>query len=148
MAARAARCRAVVLESRTRVTMTPQAEVVEAGFGTQAELGAAASMATKASTVPGSIDEIVVALDAVHLAMPVVRKVDLQGCRTSHDRLTQDENRASAQHRNRGETRGNDENKNLARVTREHHAAEKTWRIGGWIRVGSCPQECEQRRAR
>ena len=56
-----------------------------------AQIDPGTSMATKASTAAASIDKIVMTLDAVHLAMFVVRKVHLHGAGPSQEGLAQDQ---------------------------------------------------------
>ena len=76
MAGVAARRRAVMFEPCRRIAMAAQAEVVKARLGTDPNRRSMAAVTTDAGLAAGPIAEIVMALDAVDLAMFVVRKVD------------------------------------------------------------------------
>ena len=72
-----AACRgAVMFEPCRRVAMAPQAEIMKARLGTDLNRRPTASVTTDAGIAASPIAEVVMALDAVDLAVFVVRKVD------------------------------------------------------------------------
>ena len=89
MAGLAAGCRAVMFELRRRVAMASQAEVVKARLGTDQDRRSAAAVTTDAGVAAGPIAEVMVTLDAIDLAVFVVRKVDCQRGRARGYRLAQ-----------------------------------------------------------
>ena len=69
--------------------MTTETEVVKTRFGADLNDRAAAAMTTDARILAGPIDEVMVTLNAVHRAMFVVRKGEVQRITTAHERFTQ-----------------------------------------------------------
>ena len=77
--------------------MTTEAEVVEACFGADPNGSAAAAVTTDTRIGTAPIDEVVMTLDTVHLAMFIVRKAEDQWLTPAQDRFTQRQSRAAAQ---------------------------------------------------
>ena len=89
MAGLAARRRAVMFELCWRIAMAPQAEVVKARFGTDLDRRSAAAVTTDAGIAASPIAEVVVALDAIDVAVFIMGKVDRKRCRAPNHRLAQ-----------------------------------------------------------
>lgn len=68
--------------------MTAEAEVVKARFGADPKVRATTAMTTDAGIGTRAIDEVVMTLNAVHLAMFVVRKVHDQSLTSAQERLS------------------------------------------------------------
>ena len=77
--------------------MTAETEVVKARFGADTKVSATTAMASDARGRPAPIGEVVMTLNAVHLTMLVVRKVEGQPLTTPQQRLAKRKSRASAQ---------------------------------------------------
>ena len=75
--------------------MTTEAEVVKARFGAHPNGSAGATMTTDARILAGSVDEVVMTLNAVHRAMFVVRKPEGQRLTTTQERFAQGQGRPS-----------------------------------------------------
>ena len=78
------------------VAMATETEVVEARFGANRNATAAAAMATDTRFRTGPIGEVMVALNAVHRAMLVMRKFHDHRLTTMQECFTQGQRRASA----------------------------------------------------
>lgn len=77
--------------------MTTETEVVKARLGADLNGRAAAAMTTDARIVAAAIVEVVMALNAVHRAMFVVREPKDQRFTTTQERFTQGQSCATAQ---------------------------------------------------
>ncbi len=69
--------------------MAGETEVVEARFGADPNGSAMAAVTTDARILTGPIDEVMMAQDAVHRAMLVVREAQDQRFTTTQERFTQ-----------------------------------------------------------
>jgi hypothetical protein len=77
--------------------MATETEIMKARFRAGTEVRTTAAVTTDARTGPGSVGEVVMTLNAVHLAMLVVRKPQDQRLTAPYERLTQSESGATAQ---------------------------------------------------
>ena len=75
--------------------MATETEIVKARFGADTNVSAAASMTADARARSASIGEVVMTLNAVHLAMFFVGKAQEQRLTTPHERFTEAESRAT-----------------------------------------------------
>ena len=75
--------------------MTPETEGVKARFGAHPNRCARAAMTTDARIVTAPIDKVVMALNAVHAAMSVVRETQDQRRITPQERFAQSHNRTT-----------------------------------------------------
>ena len=89
--------------------MTTETEVMKACFGADPNSSAIAAMTADTRVGTAAINEVVVALDAVHGAMFVVRKVQNQRLTTPQEWFTQRQCRATAQHGKQGDERDEDD---------------------------------------
>lgn len=125
MAGLAASGRAVMFELCRRIAMAPQAEVVKARLGTDQDRRSAAAVTTDAGIAAGPIAEVMVALDAIDLAVFVVRKVDRQRGRTPDYRLTQCQRRMRDHQWKKGEHRQADAGNYHSRMAAESQRTEE-----------------------
>ena len=88
--------RPVTAQVRRGIAMTAETEVMKACFGADFNGCAAATMTTDARILAAQIGEVVMALNAVHRAMFVVRKPEDQRLITLQERFTQGQSRATA----------------------------------------------------
>lgn len=75
--------------------MTAETEVVKARFGADPNGSSAAAMTADARTFTAAVDEVVMALNAAHRPMFVVRKVQGQWLTAAQERLTQCQSRGT-----------------------------------------------------
>ena len=88
--------------------MTTETEVMKACFGADPNGCATATMTADTRVGTASIDEVVMALNAVHRAMFVVGKAQNQGLTTPQEWFAQRQCCATAQHGKQGDHRDED----------------------------------------
>jgi hypothetical protein len=136
--------RPVTAQVRRGVTMTAETEIVKTRFGTDTNVSAAAAMTTDAGIRPASIGEVVMTLDAVHLAMIVVRKAQDQRLTTPHERFTEGESRATAHQGKQRNERAEHDSQHEPRMPPEHEPAGAEGRLLSRNSRGARPQQREQ----
>jgi len=124
--------------------VTAETEVVKTRFGADPKVHSAAAMTTDARIGTGPIDEVVMALNAVHLPMPVVRKAQDQGLTTPHERLMQSECRAATQQQKQRTDGAKDDCEHEPRMPSEDECADKAQRRLRHPSPDTCTQQCEQ----
>ena len=77
--------------------MAAQAEIVKARLSPDANRSARAAMAADAGPLAAAVEVVVMAHDAVHRAVPVVREGQHQRLAAAQEWLTQSQRRAPAQ---------------------------------------------------
>lgn len=128
--------------------MTTETEVVKACLGADPNERTAAAMTTDARIGTGSIDEVVMTLNAVHLQMLIVRKAQDQWLTTPHERLTQGECRAAGQQQKQRAECAEDDCQHEPRMASENECAEKARGLLSRLSLGARTQQREQHAAR
>src|SRR3974390_2568507 len=100
--------------------MTTKNEVRKARFGSDPNVSAAAAVTTDAGVRTAPIDEVVMTLNAVHLAMFVMRKAQDQRLAAGQARFTQGQSRATTHQRKQGDERAEDDGQHELRMPSEH----------------------------
>ena len=104
--------------------MATETEIVKACLGAGTKVGPAAAVTADARAGPASISEVVMALNAVHLAMFVVRKAQDQRLAAAYERLTEGESRSTTRQCKQRDERTQDDREHEPRVPSEYEAAE------------------------
>jgi hypothetical protein len=128
--------------------MASEAEIVKACLGAGTKVGAAAAVTADARTRSASIGEVVMALDAVHLAMFVVRKAQNQRLTAPYERLTEGESRSTACQGKQRDQRTEDDRQHEPRMPPEYQPAEEMRRLPSRLARGARTQQREQHDAR
>jgi hypothetical protein len=71
------------------MAVTTQAEIVKPCFSADTQVGTRAAMTRIATAAARVIDEVVMAFNAFHLSVSLVREIDLQRSRARYDWLPQ-----------------------------------------------------------
>ena len=137
---------AVTAEVRRRLAMTAETEVMKARFCADTKIGATAAMTTDTRARPAPIGEVVMTLNAVHLAVFVVGKLQGQPLTTPHARLAKRERRASAQQCKQQRERAENDRQHEPRVTSKDQPTSRTRGVRRVWRRGSPRAGTQQRK--
>lgn len=148
MAGVAARDRSMTGQERGRIAVTAEAEVVKARFSADANVRSAAAMTTDARIGTAPIGKVVMTLNAVYLAMLVVREAQYERFTTAQEGFTQGQSRASAHQCKQREERGEDHCQHQPRMPSEDESTESARRLMSRLSLRACPQQCQQHDAR